>query len=106
MNLEETYGEIFERASLKMENLPAGEAWRYSIENSKTNMKEEDLKVLINLEKLLGKTDINGQLSELKLIDTFISKQIEDAKEEQKKNEKLYKSLGIIAGLVIAIILI
>lgn len=106
MNLKEAYGEIFKRASLKMENVPAGEAWRYGIENSKTNMQEDDLKVLLNLEKLLGKTNIDGQLSELTLIDTFISKQIEDASEKQKKNEKLYRSLGIIAGLVIAIILI
>lgn len=36
----------------------------------------------------------------------FIDEQIQKAEEEQKKNEKLYKSLGIITGIGIAIILI
>ena len=89
-----------------MAELSAGEAWKYSIQNSKTNMKEEDLKVLENLEKLLGKTNIEGQLSEIELMEKFIIGQSENAEEEQKKNEKMYKSLGIIAGLAIAIILI
>lgn len=48
----------------------------------------------------------SGQLSEINLTKKFIDTQIEKAEEEQKKNEKLYKSLGIIAGLAIAIILI
>ena len=89
-----------------MAELSAGEAWKYSIQNSRTNMKEEDLKVLENLEKLLGKTNIEGQLSEIELMEKFIIGQSENAEEEQKKNEKMYKSLGIIAGLAIAIILI
>lgn len=41
-----------------MDEVSAEEAWEYAIKNSKTNMKEEDLKVLENLKKLLGKTDI------------------------------------------------
>lgn len=42
-----------------MKEEQAGEAWKHAVRNSKTNMKEEDLRVLENLEKLLGKTDIN-----------------------------------------------
>lgn len=99
-------GEIFKTASINMKEFSAGEAWKYAIQNSKTNMNEEDLKVLENLEKLLGKTNIDGQLSEIELIEKFIDVQIEKAEEEQKKNEKLYKNLGVITGLAIAIILI
>ncbi len=89
-----------------MQEISAGEAWKYGIYNSNTNMKEEDLLILENLGKLLGKTDTQGQLSELELLDTFITKQINLAEEEQKKNEKLYRSLGIITGLAITIIFI
>ena len=85
-----------------MKTQSAGEAWKNALEESKTNLKEEDIKVLKNLSKLLGKTDIDGQLSEIELIE----EQITNAEEEQKKNEKLYKSLGILAGIAIAIILI
>lgn len=41
-----------------MKEHSAGDAWKSAVRNSKTNMKEEDLKVLENLEKLLGKTDV------------------------------------------------
>jgi len=49
---------------------------------------------------------LRGQLSEITLVEKFIEDQITIAEEEQKKNEKLYKSLGIIAGIAIVIILI
>lgn len=89
-----------------MQDMSAGEAWKCGIQSSKTNLKEEDLKVLENLEKLLGKTNIDGQLSEIELIEQFIIEQTKLAEEEQKKNEKMYKSLGIIAGLAIVIMMI
>ena len=89
-----------------MKKLSAGEAWKSAIRESKTNMKEEDLNVLENFEKLLGKTNIDGQLREIELIERFIDEQIGYAEEEQKKNEKLYRSLGVIVGIAITIILI
>lgn len=89
-----------------MDEMSAGEAWKYAIQNSQTNMKKEDLIILENLEKLLGKTNIEGQLSEIELMEKFIIDQSKIAEDEQKKNEKMYRSLGIIAGLAIAIILI
>lgn len=89
-----------------MNEMSANEAWEYSIRNSKTSMKEEDLTVLENLKKLLGKTNIEGQLSEITLVEKFIDKQIILAEEEQRKNEKLYKRLGAIIGIAIVIILI
>lgn len=100
------YGEIFLISSKKMNEMSANEAWEYSIRNSKTSMKEEDLTVLENLKKLLGKTNIEGQLSEITLVEKFIDKQIILAEEEQRKNEKLYKRLGAIIGIAIVIILI
>lgn len=53
-----------------------------------------------------GKTDVEGQISEIRLTSDFIETQIKKAEEECKKNEKLYQTLGTIAGLAIAIILI
>lgn len=89
-----------------MKELSAGEAWSYALKNSSTNMNQEDLEVLKTLEKLLGKTSIEGQLSEIELLKTSVDNQIQKAEEERGKNEKLYKNLGIIVGLAIVIILI
>lgn len=56
--------------------------------------------------KLLGKTDVEGQVSEILLTQKLIEKQIEKAEYEKLKNSKLYKSMGVICGLGICIILI
>lgn len=34
-----------------------GEAWKYSLEKSNTNLNKEDINLLKNLENLLGKTN-------------------------------------------------
>ncbi len=99
-------GEIFKVSKERMKELPAGEAWNYGITNSNTSMNEEDLNILKNFEKLLGKTNVEGQLSEIELMKSYIDIQIHKAEEEDRRNEKLYKNLGIIVGLAIVIILI
>ena len=55
---------------------------------------------------MLGKTNIEGQLSEIELLEKFVDEQIIKAEDEQKDRSKLYKSLGVIAGIGAVIILI
>ena len=70
-------GEIFYNTKNKMKLISADEAWEYSIENSNTNMNKEDLSIIKNLKNMLGKTDVEGQLSEIELMKNFIEIQIE-----------------------------
>ena len=97
---------IFKIASENMKELPAGEAWIKALKLKNTNLKKEDIEILKGLSNLLGKVDLEGQVSEIELVDNFIDKQIEKAEEESKKSEKMYKTLGITVGLAIVIILI
>ena len=99
-------GEVFRVASVKMKIKSAGEAWNESIDSSEMNLIDEDKTILKNLGKLLGKTDVDGQISEIKLVNEFLDTQIELAENERNKNEKMYKTLGGIVGLTIVIILI
>lgn len=99
-------GQVFKLASEKMKTKSAGEAWNESIDSNNMNLINEDKIILKNLGKLLGKTDVEGQISEIKLVSEFLDTQIELAEGEQKKNEKMYKTLGGIVGLTIVIILI
>ena len=71
----------------------AKDAWDYAIEVSNTSMNKEDKEVIKGLGKLLGKTDLDGQVSQIELTDRFIDTQIEKAEKEYTKNEKLYKTL-------------
>ena len=80
-------------------------AWCTGIDENKY-FNEEDRNVTKMMGKLLGKTDIEGQLSEIELGLELINKQIKDAEIEKNKNSKLYKTMGVILGIGISIILI
>lgn len=97
---------IFQTASQKMKELPAGQAWIEALRVESTNLKKEDIEVLKGLSNLLGKVDLEGQIGEIQLVDNFLDGQIEKAEEESKKSEKMYKTLGITAGLAMVIILV
>lgn len=58
------------------------------------------------MEIFCGKTDVEGQVSQIEITNSFLDIQIEQSEEEKKKNEKLYKTLGITVGLGIVIILL
>lgn len=97
---------IFRMASIKMETINAKQAWEQAIDLSYTNLNKEDISTIKGLGKLLGKTDIDGQISEIELVKKFLETQIENAETECKKNEKLYKTLGVVSGMGLVIILI
>ena len=97
---------IFNNIAKKMEFIQVKSAWENSIQEADISINQEDKDILKKLGKLLGQTDVEGQVSEIEVTETFLDMQIEKAEEERKKNQKLYKTLGIIAGLVFVIILI
>ena len=79
--------------------------WNLAVD-TQNNFNNADKEVAKNLGKMLGRLDKSGQLNEINLVDSFIDKQIENAFEVMKKNEKLYKVLGRSAGIAIAIMFI
>lgn len=58
------------------------------------------------MEVCCGQTDVDGQVAQIEVAKSFIDMQIGKAEDERKRNEKMYKTLGPIIGLVIIIILI
>ena len=103
----ESIGGVFGLAKDKMRWKTAGESWELAIEEySFLNVTNEDKKVLYGLGKLLGKTNKDGQISEIELTEQFLDRQIEKAEAECVKNEKLYKTLGGVIGCALVIILI
>ena len=91
--VNENVGKIFGLASEKMESIPAEEAWDKAIYETSNNLLEKDKEILKELGKLLGQTDIEGQISQIKLVSDFLDMQIEEANMEKLKNEKLYRTL-------------
>lgn len=95
---------IFRKTNKYMEFLDVSQAWRKAIEEE-NKINTEDKEILKQFGKLLGKTDKKGQISEIELSLNFTQSQIEKAEYAKRKNTKLYKSLGSLIGLGIAIIL-
>ena len=104
-NTNKNIGNIFLLAKNNMENYNANIAWEKAIDESVTNLKTDDKQIIKNLSKLLGQTDIEGQISQIEITQNFLETQIKEAGEEKQKNEKLYSRLGTTLGLAIVIIL-
>ena len=105
-NTSESISKIFEEASYNMKMMSAGLAWEKAIDESNTKLTKEDKETLKGLAKMLGKTDLDGQVSEIRLVQKFLDTKLQDAELEKTKNEKLYKTLGVTCGLAIVIVLI
>jgi stage III sporulation protein AB len=97
---------VFKTFCLELNNLDCdvSKTWEYSLNNTVSHLKKEDIEVLIMLGKMLGKTDKLGQIQDIDIVSKFLDKQIEISEEERSKNEKLYKTLGIVCGLTLAIV--
>lgn len=91
--VNECVGKIFGLASEKMESVQADEAWNEAIYETSNNLIEKDKEILKELGKLLGQTDVEGQISQIKLVSDFLDMQIQEANMEKQKNEKLYRTL-------------
>lgn len=105
-NIDSNISNVFKTASEKMDVCAAGEAWDLALRFEDLNIDEEDRIVLRNLSKLLGKTDLQGQLNQIEMTSDFLDKQIRKAENKKDKSEKMYRTLGMIIGMAIVIILI
>lgn len=98
--------EIFNKSSVKMKTMSASVAWEQALDESNTKFTNEDIGIIKGLAKMLGRTDLDGQVSEIRLTEKFLDTKIEEAELERSKNNKLYKTLGATIGLAIVIVLI
>ena len=104
---EKNIKSIFKLLNIEIkQNVNIHKTWEKVIRKVESNLDIEDEKILIDMGKMLGITDVEGQISNIKITNTFIDKQIEKAEREKEKNVKLFRTLGIVSGLSIVIILI
>lgn len=87
--------------------LNACQAWEKAVRENirKTALNNEDEKTLISFGKMLGNSDMEGQIKNIRLTLTQLKLQEQKAEESRKKNESMFKNLGILGGLAVVIIL-
>ncbi|MBQ9298864.1 MAG: stage III sporulation protein AB [Clostridia bacterium] len=99
-------GKLFYKFGFLIKDKSITKSWEEAIDEYGENFSKEDKTIIKTLGRMLGKTDVEGQASELEQFQEFLKMQIEKAEKDKQKNEKLYKSLGMVIGLAIIIILI
>lgn len=92
-NTRKNIGLIFSKAKEKMNILTATIAWEETLdeilEENKTNLKKEDINILKSLSKLLGQTDVEGQVSQIEITQNFLESQIKEARRRKSKKRKI-----------------
>lgn len=69
-------------------------------------LKDEDKRLLASFLYSLGKTDVEGQISNAELHVKALEERLLDAKEEKRKLSRLYVSLGFLSGLFAVVLVI
>ena len=104
--LQGRLGMLFRKIGIHLQQHTVEESVKIALSETQLNLKEEDIQIIKNLGRVLGKTDKEGQVSQIELSLTFLASQLKKAEEEEIKNAKLYKTLGATIGMAFAIILI
>jgi len=86
----------------------ASEAWEESIRGNieQTALNKEDTEILISFGKMLGNSDTEGQIGNIRLALEQLKLQEKKAEEVKAKNAAMYRSLGLLGGIAIVIILL
>ena len=97
-------------AQVCRQKLQSGEAfstsWRASIE-CKSNSLDRDLaEILSPLGEVLGSTDLDSQLSVISCACRLLKVNLEKAREEQRKKSGMFRTMGVLCGIAIAILMI
>ncbi len=89
------------------ENTSFQQNWHNAIKaRPPMNLKENDLEILADIGKNLGTSDMEGQISMLSLQRAELEMQISSAEADCQRKSKLYRSLGVLAGAFISVMLI
>lgn len=100
---------LFIKVSEYMRNYEtsANEALKRGIEEMKATLclNAEDIKILKNFGGILGNSDVDGQKKNIKMTIELLKIQEEKAEEDKKSHGKMYKSLGMLTGIALVVIL-
>ena len=82
------------------------ESWHKAVLESREYIGVEEAEIVAGLCEVLGCTDLDSQLSGISYAKELLCTKLEEARERRDKYAKLYRSIGALAGIAVAIILI
>lgn len=85
---------------------PFYQQWTDMLSTYSKVLTKKDIEVLTDFAHTLGTCDIAGEINNIELHIEMLNAQITDAQSQITTKSKLYKTLGVSLGLVVAILLI
>ncbi|KMJ60019.1 stage III sporulation protein SpoAB [Bacillus sp. LL01] len=108
--LEKPLSWFFEGFSYKLDkaNLSVKEAWHESLEDvwNTTAYKNAELEIMKQFGETLGQHDRYTQQKHIQLALTHLEREELEARDKQIRYERMVKSLGVLSGLLLVILLI
>ncbi len=92
---------------LKSDGKSTREIWQWSVNDvwTRTSMKQAEQEVVLQLGAVLGLTDRSDQIKHIRLAISQLQTEETDSREEQRRYEKMWKSLGVLIGALIVILM-
>jgi len=106
---EKPFAEFYSSVSTQLasKEMSMAEAWATNTALlGQTQLHNEDLVVLDNVGRALGSIDVAVQTSAIDLAIVDLEHKIKRLDEENAKNVKMYRGLGILGGLLITVVLL
>lgn len=97
---------IFNLADDELSPLKNAENNQYETIINSLSFNSKDKELLTSFFKDLGTTDIDGELSHIKMYQDLFSEQYRISKEDIKSKGKLYRMLGLFSGLAFVVLFI
>lgn len=105
----EPLASLFREAAARLERgeTAAWEAWQAALDGvwERTAMQQGEKEILLTLGRTLGATDRDDQVRHLRLAAKQLESLEPEAAEAKRKYEKMWKSLGLLGGALVAVIL-
>ena len=79
--------------------------WRQLLMNE-PDIPQEEKGILLDFGNLLGTSDIDGQLSGISAVKALMQERFQRRSEEYHSKAKLYRSVGVLAGVMVGIMVI
>lgn len=78
--------------------------WNEAVDINMSGVNKNDIELLKSFGNHLGESDVEGQIKNINVFNSRISYYLKVATDESEKNCKLYRSLGMYSGLLIAVL--
>ncbi len=91
---------------INKKNLP--KEWEKAVDKNKAkmNLNKNDVTLLLRIGQILGASDVQTQISQFETVNILTMDYIKEAQKNYNENGKLYRSLGVLGGVFVAILFV